>query len=80
MAQEAGLRDKQKGGLRGAHHETLEKVESRERVEVGTTEGVSDERTQPWGWGCGRWHRRAGHRDRQGVRPVRTCLSKCHHR
>ena len=43
MAQEAGLRDKQKGGPRGAHHETLEKVESRERVEVGTTEGVSDD-------------------------------------
>ena len=58
MAQEVGCRDKQKGGPRGACHEMLENIESRERVEMGTTEGVSNKVIQPWGWGGGRWRRR----------------------
>ena len=46
MAQEeAGHRGREKGGPRGARHETLEKVESGEghgRMKTGTMESVSD--------------------------------------
>ena len=50
MAQEeVGHRGREKGGPRGVHHETLEKIESRERVEMGTMEGVSNKAIQPWG-------------------------------